>query len=80
MRSIVILQPSVRLPQRVPCSGSLLKQCDLGLGGTAVLSHLASQLLGQRAVPFLGTSAEASGSDLLGSFAAGSHPESELVS
>jgi hypothetical protein len=70
----------VRLPQRAACSGSLLKPFDLGLGGTAVLSHLASQLRGRRAEPFLGTSAGAFGSDWLGSFAAGCHPGRELAS
>lgn len=76
----MILRPSVRLPEQVPCSEKLLKQFDLGLGGTALPSRLASQLRGQRAEPFLGTSAEASGSDLLGSFVAGYQPRRELVS
>jgi len=76
----VILQPSIHLLERVPCSEKLLKQFILGLGGKVLPSRLASQLRGQRAEPFLGTSAEASGSNLLESFAAGYQPRRELVS
>ena len=79
-RSVVTLQPSVRLPRRAACSSQLLELFILGLSGRAVRSHLASQLLGRRAVPSLGTSAEAFESGLLGSFAASCRPEREPVS
>jgi len=76
----VFLKQFVCLLPPALCSGLLLKQFVLGLGGTAVLSLLALQLRGQLAEPFLGISAGASGSNLLGSFAASCLPELELMS